>query len=89
MLVEVVGGGGTVFVSLRLAALQQLGQCVPQLVQLKDFAVQQLQQGAQAFAKGFPLQLAALQTLLQISQVGLQRLVSHLRLLIETTHNAF
>lgn len=71
--------------SFCLAALEELGQGVPQLRQLKDLAVQQLQQRAQAFAKGFPLLLAALQTLLQVAQLGLQRLVLQLSFLKHTT----
>lgn len=78
------GDGGGVFVSL--AALEELGQRVPQLGQLEDLAVQQLQQGAQALAKGFPLLLAALQMLLQVAQLGLQRLVPRLRVLKQTTN---
>lgn len=72
-----------------LAALQELGQRVPQLVQLEQLAVQQLQQGAQAPAKGFPLQLAALHPLLQIAQLGLQRLVPQLHVLTKTQHLRF
>lgn len=68
-----------------LATLEELGQRVPQLGQLEDLAVQQLQQGAQAFVKGFSLQLAALQTLLQIAQLGLQHLVPLLRGLEQMT----
>lgn len=74
--VEVGGGGG-----LSLAALQQLGQRVPQLGQLEDLAVQQLEQGAEALTEGLPLQLAALQALLHVAQLGLQRLVPRLRVL--------
>lgn len=68
-----------------LAAFEDLGQRVPQLRQLEDLAVQQLQQRAQALAKGFPFLLAALQTLLQIAQLGLQRLVPRLCVLKQTT----
>lgn len=68
-----------------LAALQDLGQRVPQLRQLEDLAVQQLQQRAQALAEGFPLLQAALQTLLQIAEAGLQRLVLRLGFLKATT----
>lgn len=64
-----------------LAALEELGQGVPQLRQLRDLAVQQLEQRAQALVKGFPLLLAAFQTLLQLPQLGLQRLVPRLRVL--------
>lgn len=67
-----------------LAALDQLGQRVTQLRQLEDLPVQQLQQGAQALGVGLPLQLAALQTLLQVAQLRLQLLVPRLRLLDET-----
>lgn len=69
-----------------LAAFEELGQRVPQLRQLEDLAVQQLQQRAQALAKGLPFPLAALQTLLQIAQLGLQRLVPRLCVLKPTTH---
>lgn len=58
-----------------LTSLEELGQRVPQLGQLEDLAVQQLQQGPQAAAKGFSLQLASLQVLLQFAQLGLQHLV--------------
>lgn len=68
-----------------LAALQDLGQRVPQLRQLEDLAVQQLQQRAQALAEGFPLLQAALQAQLQIAEAGLQRLVPRLRFLKPTT----
>lgn len=71
-----------------LAALQDLGQRVPQLRQLEDLAVQQLQQRAQALAEGFPLLQAALQTLLQIAEAGLQRLVPRLGFLKPTTSQA-
>lgn len=64
-----------------LAALEELGQGVPQLRQLEDLAVQQLEQRAQALVKGVPLLLAALQALLQLPQLGLQRLVPGLRVL--------
>lgn len=64
-----------------LAALEELGQGVPQLRQLEDLAVQQLEQRAQALVKGVPLLLAALQTPLQLPQLGLQRLVPRLRVL--------
>lgn len=75
----VVGSGGGVMVELHqggqwcicvwmfmcaLAALDELGQAVAEFGQLEDLAVQQLQQGAQALAEGFPLQLVALQPLL-------------------------
>lgn len=68
-----------------LAALQDLGQRVPQLRQLEDLAVQQLQQRAQALAEGFPLLQAVLQTLLQITEAGLKRLVPRLGFLKPTT----
>lgn len=68
-----------------LGALQQLGQRVPQLRQLEDLAVQQLQQRVQALVKGFPLLLAALQTLPQIAQLGLQHQVPRLGVLKQTT----
>lgn len=68
-----------------LAAFEELGQHVPQLRQLEDLAVQQLQQRAQALVKGFPFPLAAVQTLLQIAQLGLQRLVPRLCVLKQTT----
>lgn len=76
-----------VAVVVSLAALQELGQRVSQLRQLEDLAVQQLQQRAQALAKGFPLLLAALQTLLQVAELSLQRLVPRLRVLKPTTKN--
>lgn len=61
--------------------LDELGECVPQLGQFEDLRVQQLQQGAQALPKGFALLLAALQMLLQVAQLGLQRLAFCLSLL--------
>lgn len=64
-----------------LAALEELDQGVPQLRQLRDLAVQQLEQRAQALVKGVPLLLAALQTQLQLPQLGLQRPVPRLRVL--------
>lgn len=67
--------------SASLAALDEFGQRVPKFVQLEELAVQQLEQGAQALVKGLPLLLVALQTLLQIAQLGLQRLVPRLRVL--------
>lgn len=63
------------------AALQEFGQRVSELRQLEDLAVQQLQQRAEALAEGFPLLLAALQTLPEVAQLGLQRLVPRLRVL--------
>lgn len=63
------------------AALQDPGQGVPQLRQLQDLAVQQLQQRAQAAAEQLPLLQAALQALLQLPQPALQHPVPQLRFL--------
>lgn len=52
-----------------LAALHHLGERVAQLRQLKDLGVQQLQDGAQTPPTCLLLQLAALQTLLQVPQL--------------------
>lgn len=71
------GGGG----GCSLAALEELGQGVPQLRQLRDLAVQQAEQRAQALVEGLPLLLAAVQALLQLPQLGLQRPVPGLRVL--------
>lgn len=73
------GGGG-----LFLAALDQLDQRVAQLRQLEDLAVQHLQQGAQVLPVGLPLQLDALQALLQVAQLRLQSPVPRLGVLVQT-----
>ena len=62
-----------------LAALDELGKRVPQLGQLEDLPVQELQQGAQMGAEGLPLLLGVLHRLLQGTQPRLQVLVPLLR----------